>query len=130
MTRSSLTPVRFWRVVVVLVLLVLLRGFSLVLHRPLLALANNYDQIRYTACLDLAPWRPGVDADRANPQAPLARYAFQPLPAGTCIWTSDLLFTAPVAAVWRLSEALGARAIHSVRRLGEFRLLVWLLAAA
>jgi len=111
-------------------LLAALRALALVLHRPLLAFANNYDQIRYTACLDLAPWRPGVAADAGNPQAPLSRYAFQPLPAGTCIWTSDLLFTAPVALAWTVSERLGARAIHSVQRMAEWRLLLWFAFAA
>jgi hypothetical protein len=130
MTSLTLTPLRFRLLIAMFVLIALLRGLSVVAHRPLLAFGNNYDQIRYTACLDLAPWRPGVDADRANPQAPLSRYAFQPLPKGTCVWTSDLLFTAPVAAAWRLSEALGGREIHSVRRLGELRLLAWLAVAA
>lgn len=123
-------PIWFHLLLAAFAAIALARALGLVLHRPLLAFANNYDQIRYTACLDLAPWRPGERADRSHPQAPLSRYAFQPLPAGTCIWTSDLLFTAPVAAVWRLSEALGGREIHSVRRLAEWRLLGWLLLAA
>lgn len=123
-------PVWFHLLLAALAVIALARALGLVLHRPLLAFANNYDQIRYTACLDLAPWRPGERADRGNPQAPLSRYAFQPLPTGTCIWTSDLVFTAPVAAVWRLSEALGGREIHSIRRLAEWRLLGWLLLAA
>lgn len=105
------------------------RGLALIEYSPLLAFANNYDQIRYTACLDLAPWRPGVQADAGNPKAPLARFAFQPLAKGTCIWSSDLLFSAPVALAWRISEAVGARAIHSARRLGEWRLLCLLLVA-
>jgi len=105
------------------------RSVALVRHDPLLALANSYDQIRYSACLDLAPWRPGVQADRANPPAPYSRFAFQKLPKGTCMWTSDLAFTAPVAAMWRVAEALGARKIHSVQRLAEWRLLVWLAVA-
>lgn len=123
-------PAWFHLLLAALAVIALARALGLVLHRPLLAFANNYDQIRYTACLDLAPWRPGERADRGNPQAPLSRYAFQPLPAGTCIWTSDLVFTAPVAAVWRLSEALGGREIHSIHRLAEWRLLGWLLLAA
>jgi hypothetical protein len=119
-----------WLLLGMLAALALVRGAGFVLHRPLLALANNYDQIRYSVCLDLAPWRPGEPADRANPQAPLSRYAFQPLPADVCVWTSDLLFTAPVALAWRLSEHLGSRTVHSVQRLGEWRLLLWLLVAA
>jgi hypothetical protein len=105
------------------------RGIALIRHTPLLAFANSYDQVRYTTCLDLAPWRPGVQADRANPPAPLSRFAFQPMPPKTCTWTSDLLFTAPVALGWRISEQMGGRAIHSVRRLADLRLLVWLVVA-
>jgi hypothetical protein len=104
MSEHARLPVWFHLLLALLATVALARALGLVLHRPLLAFANNYDQIRYTACLDLAPWRPGERADRGNPQAPLSRYAFQPLPRGTCIWTSDLLFTAPVAAVWRLGR--------------------------
>ena len=105
------------------------RSVALVRHDPLLALANSYDQIRYSACLDIAPWRPGVQADRSNPPAPYSRFAFQPLPKGTCMWTSDLVFTAPVALVWHIAEALGARTIHSVQRLAEWRLVIWFAVA-
>jgi hypothetical protein len=129
MAPSTRAPAWFLLITALVGLFALARALGFVLHRPLLAYANNYDQIRYTTCLDLAPWRPGVRADTGNPQAPLQRYAFQPLPKGSCIWTSDLLFSAPVDAVWRLSEALGARAVHSVRRLGELRLLCWLVLA-
>jgi hypothetical protein len=108
----------------------LIRAGALVRHEPLLAYANSYDQIRYSSCLDLAPWRPGVAADRANVAAPYSRFAFQPLPAGWCVPSSDLVFTAPVALAWRAAEALGGRDVHSVRRLGELRLIAWLVAAA
>jgi hypothetical protein len=47
-----------------------------------------------------------------------------------CVWTSDLAFTAPVAAAWRASEAFGGREVHSVRRLAELRLLIWFVVAA
>ena len=129
MPERTRLPGWFLLLLAVLALAALARACGLVLHRPLLAYANNYDQIRYSACLDLAPWRPGERADRGHPQAPLSRYAFQPIPPGLCVWSSDLLFTAPVAAAWRMSEASGARSIHSVHRLAEWRLLAWLLLA-
>lgn len=129
MSSATRLPSWFRLLLVALVLLALVRGLGLVMHQPLLAFANNYDQIRYTACLDLAPWRPGVQADAANPKAPLARYAFQPLPKGLCVLSSDLLLTAPVALGWRLAEYAGGREIHAIRRLGELRLLVWYLLA-
>ena len=115
---------------VVLAVFGLARGVVLVRHDPLLAMANNYDQIRYSICLDLAPWRPGVDPAKSNPPAPYSRFAFTPLPKGICTWSSDLLFTAPVALAWRASEAMGGRAIHSIRRLGELRFLAWLAVGA
>jgi hypothetical protein len=115
---------------VALALFALARGTALVRHDPLLALANNYDQIRYTSCLDIAPWRPGVDPGKANPPAPYSRFAFTPLPKDICAWSSDLLFTAPVALAWHAAEAMGARTIHSVRRLGELRLVAWFAVGA
>ncbi|MBO9661562.1 hypothetical protein [Dokdonella sp.] len=121
-----------WARLLLLALAVLAVGRALLLvrHEPLLALGNNYDQIRYTACLDLAPWRPGVDPGVGSAAAPQLRFAFQPIPPGNCLWTSDLLFTAPVALGWRIGEAFGGRPIHSVRRLAELRLLAWLAVAA
>jgi hypothetical protein len=114
----------------ILAVLAIARGLALIRHDPLLAFANNYDQIRYTSCLDLAPWRSsGVDAGLAHPSAPLSRFSFQPLASDACLWTSDLLLTAPVALGWRISEAFGGRSIHSVRRLAEFRLLAWFVVA-
>jgi hypothetical protein len=128
---STPTFPRWARVaLVVLALLALVRGITLVRHDPLLAMANNYDQIRYTICLDIAPWRPGVDPAKSNPPAPYSRFAFTPLPKGICTWSSDLLFTAPVALAWHASEAMGGRAIHSVRRLGELRLIAWFAVGA
>lgn len=129
MSEHARLPAWFHLLLALLAVVALARALGLVLHRPLLAYANNYDQIRYSACLDLAPWRPGVPADRGHPHAPLSRFAFQPSPQGHCLWTSDLLFTAPVAAAWRVAEVFGGRTIHPVRRLAEWRLLGWLLLA-
>ncbi len=115
---------------VVLALFALVRGIALVRHDPLLAMANNYDQIRYTICLDIAPWRPGVDPTKSNPPAPYSRFAFTPMPKDACAWSSDLLFTAPLALAWHAAEAMGGRSIHSVQRLGELRLLAWFAVGA
>jgi len=108
---------------VALALFALVRGIALVRHDPLLALANNFDQIRYSLCLDIAPWRPGVDPTKANPPAPYSRFAFTPLPKDACTWSSEFVFTVPVALAWHAAEAMGGRTIHSVRRLGELRLV-------
>lgn len=115
---------------VVLALFALVRGIALVRHDPLLAMANNYDQIRYSLCLDIAPWRPGVDPTKSNPPAPYSRFAFQPISHDACTWSSEFLFTVPVALAWHAAEAMGGREIHSVRRLGELRLLAWFVVGA
>jgi hypothetical protein len=119
---------RHWlaALLIALTLLTFARGAALVLHRPLIALANNYDQVRYSSCFDLAPVRPGIPADRFNPQAPLRLFAFHDgFPSGICVWTSDVLFTAPVAFAWRFAEALGSTPEHSIGDLGVLRLFVW-----
>jgi len=122
---------RFWRILLIaFAAIAIVRGIVLVTHSPLLAIANNYDQIRELACLDLGPWRPGVNAGVANPSAPLSRYSIQPLSRDPCVWTSDLGFTFPVALAWRAAEAVNGRPVHSVRRLAEFRLAAWFAVAA
>lgn len=72
----------------------------LIEHHPLLALADNCDPNRYTACFDLAPWRAGVAAGTGRPQAPLARYALQPR-------SRDLLFPEGVLVAGLLRSACG-----------------------
>ncbi len=120
----------FYAALGLLTLLALARGFGLVLHKPLLAFANNFDQIRFTACIDVGPNRPGVPPERNNPQAPLRYFSFFPLPADACYWTSDLAFTAPTALVWRADERLTGADKHSVRDLGVLRMLAWCIAGA
>jgi len=113
----------------VLALLTFARGAWLVLHHPLLGLANSFDEVRYSSCFDLAPLRPGVPAAQFSPQAPLRLFTFHDaFPADVCVWTSDLLFTAPVAYAWKLGEQFGASTVHSIHKLGAWRLLLWCLA--
>lgn len=100
----------------------------MLLATPLVALANNYDQVRYTACLDLFAHRPGQAVDAPSYTAPLQVYAFQPTPGAGCYLTSDLLFQGGAVALYRTSEALGRGPLHSVRTLGALRLAAWLLA--
>jgi hypothetical protein len=127
----SIPPLPWARIALAALLVAaLIRAGALVRHEPLLAYANSYDEIRYSSCLDLAPWRPGIPADRADVAAPASRFAFQKLPAGWCVPSSDLAFTAPVALAWRAAESSGERDVHSVRRIAELRLLAWIIAAA
>lgn len=110
--------------------LALVRGVLMLAAQPLVALANNYDQVRYTGCFDLYPVRPGVDPTANNYQAPLETYAFAPVPNPICYWTSDLAFQGAAAAAFAAHEAVGGDANHSVRQLGILRLAAWLAAAA
>ncbi|MCR6701607.1 MAG: hypothetical protein NVV68_10850 [Dokdonella sp.] len=88
-------PVRI--VLFALAAFALYRVLGLLLHDPLLALANNYDQIRYTGCYDVGPLRADVPAWHSNPQAPLRIYARQAIPEGNCYWSTDWLAGAAVA---------------------------------
>ena len=130
---SSSVPLPHWLKVVLILLAVFgfARAATLVLHRPLIGLANSYDEVRYSGCFDMAPIRPGVPPDRYNPQAPLRLFAFGAgFPSGTCTPSSDLLFTAPVALGWKISEIAGISKSHSIGKLGAVRLLAWCVLAA
>ena len=71
----------------------IVRTVLLLAHEPLIALANSYDEVRYTACFDLYPDRPdGIEPTRNSPEAPYAHYRFMPNAAPLCYWSSDLLF--------------------------------------
>jgi hypothetical protein len=130
MNNASRFAAQWWQILLIaFAIIAAVRGIALVTHGPLLAFANNYDQIRELACLDIGPWRPGVNAGVANPVAPLSRFSFQPLSRDACVWTTDLALTAPVVIAWRVAEAFGGGSIHSVRLVAEFRLLLWFAAA-
>jgi hypothetical protein len=118
-----------WREILtwILLLFALWRGLVIVTHTPLIALANNYDQVRYTACLDLYPVRPGIAPAQLNYQAPLDIYAFQKVSGQDCYFTSDLIFQGATASIFRISEVLGGSTEHSVRVLGGLRFAAWLL---
>ena len=108
----------------------LLRVVPVLLHRPLIALANSYDEVRYTACFDLYPDRPGVaDPTQNSPQAPYSRYAFAANPAPMCYWSSELAFQGATVAIYRLQHALTGATSFSVRWIGALKftalLLLW-----
>jgi hypothetical protein len=118
-------------IIVACVLLGALRGAALISHDPLLAYANSYDEVRYTACFDLYPDRPREIPPADNsPWAPFSRYMFIPGGAGEpmCYWSSELLPQAIVVAGWKAAEAFGGGAEHFVYALGmlKFALLLGL----
>ena len=100
-------------------------------HQPLIALANSYDEVRYTACFDLYPDRPAdVPPTRNSPEAPFAHYRFVPGASPICYWSSELAFQAATAAIYSMQETIGAAREHSVRWIGALKLAallgVWL----
>ena len=99
-----------------------LRVFALWSHDPLHAYANSYDQTRYTSCFHFQPDRPSVIPPQQNsPQAPFSKYRFYPEDKPLCYWSSELVFTATTAAIWKTGEALGGGDVHDARWVGVLR---------
>ena len=121
---------RSLRVLIALVtLLGVLRALALLTHEPLLAYANSYDEVRYTACFDLYPDRPReIPPTDNSPWAPYSHYVFldRSGEAPMCYWSSELVPQALVAGAWRISESLGGDTKHSVRALGYLKLALLL----
>jgi len=93
-----------------------------VLHEPLYAYANSYDQTRYTSCFGFYPDRPAdVEPQRNSPEAPHAKFRFIATGDSMCYWSSDLAFPAIAAAGWRIAEAAGGGGSHDVRPVALLR---------
>jgi hypothetical protein len=105
----------------------LLRTLLLIAHVPLLALANSYDEVRYTACFDLYPDRPdSIEPTRNSPQAPFAHYRFVHNDQPMCYWSSELLFQGAVVAVYRAQRIFADVHVYSVRWIGALKFAVLL----
>lgn len=128
MTRRS-------RVLLTLVIFLIAAGFvralTLVAHTPLLAIANSFDQARYTGCFELFPDRPPpIRPDENSPNAPFEYYRFLENPVRLCYGSSELLLQGTTAAVYGVQELAGIER-HSVRWIGYLRLaLLTVLVAA
>ena len=122
------TPLWLWCALAACLLVGLWRIGAVFLHEPLVALANSYDEVRYSACFDLYPDRPdSVPPDRNSPQAPFSQYKFVSPPDPICYWSTELLFQGAAAAVFRIDEARTGAKSHSVRWIGGFKILAMLL---
>jgi hypothetical protein len=125
-------PPRWLTAALVLCLIgAMLRVLLLVAHDPLIALANSYDEVRYTACFDLYPDRPDtVPPDRNSPEAPFAAYRFVPTAEPMCYWSSELLFQGVVVTFYRAQQALANTQRFSVRWIGLLKfaalMAVWI----
>ena len=121
------TPRWLWWALAACLLAGLWRFGALVLHEPLIALANSYDEVRYSACFDLYPDRPeSVPPDRNSPAAPYSRYRFVAAKDPICYWSTELLFQGAAAAVFHAEEAATGAKAHSVRWIGAFKLAAML----
>lgn len=118
---SGYTRIVLGVVVALLVVVAAVRGTRFVLHQPLLAYANNYDQARYTACANVFPYRPDVLPAAASPDAPLELFSRRLEVREPCLWSTE------VVHVWLAGEWLGWSERHgtiarSIRPLG---VLAW-----
>lgn len=117
----------------VLALLVLLwtvgtlRALLLVVHAPLYAYANSYDETRYTTCFHFYPDRPAdVPPQLHSPEAPYAHFRFIQTSDPMCYWSSELVFTGATALFWKAAEAMQGETTHDVRWVAALRWLALL----
>ncbi len=104
-----------------------LRIGELFLHEPAIALANSYDEVRYSACFDLYPARPAtIPPTQNSPQAPYLRFSFVPGASPICYWSTELAFQGAAALVYRAQQSAGAETF-SVRWIGAFKIAALLI---
>ncbi|UXI68714.1 hypothetical protein [Tahibacter amnicola] len=118
-----------WLVVAVW-LVAAVRGLLMLSAQPLIAMANNYDQVRYSACLGIFPLRPGEDPTAITYQAPLETFAFQEVHGAPCYLSSDHLFQGAAVGLFHAMSGFGHDNAYSVRWLGGLRWLAWVLVVA
>jgi hypothetical protein len=100
---------------------------ALYLHQPLIALANSYDEVRYSACFDLYPARPAtVSPTQNSPEAPYSRFSFVAGVSPICYWSTELMFQGSAALVFRAQQSAGAETF-SVRWIGAFKFIALLI---
>jgi hypothetical protein len=117
-------------IVVVLFAIGVLRIVTLLAHEPLVALANSFDQARYTGCFDLFPDRPAaVRPDENSPAAPYEAFRFQRNPTPLCYGSSELIVQAVAVALYRIDAMLGGGDVHSVRVVAALRFALLLAIA-
>ncbi|HEX6832365.1 MAG TPA: hypothetical protein VF132_02425, partial [Rudaea sp.] len=127
---STAAPRWIWPALLLCLIAGLIRAVALLAHDPLIALANSYDEVRYTACFDLYPDRPGIDdPTRNSPEAPYSRYTFVPGAAPICYWSTELLFQGAAVAIYKLQHAATGATSFSVRWIGALKfaalLVLW-----
>jgi hypothetical protein len=106
----------------------LLRVAPVLLHEPLIALANSYDEVRYSACFDLYPDRPAdVNPMLNSPAAPYAHYSFRDAEEPICYWSTEWIGQAAAAAFFKIQHAVNGQNSFSMRWLGLSKFTVCVL---
>ncbi len=124
---------RRWRgLAIVLLIIAALRMYALVLHRPTLGYANQYDMLRTSACVDLWPGSVGAqlrDAqlEAATTQAPQPIYQRRIFDHRNCYWSTDVALAALAMSVQQLGTSR-ANADMDLRWLGGVKTTVLLAA--
>ncbi|MEP6881687.1 MAG: hypothetical protein ABI866_06820 [Dokdonella sp.] len=109
----------------------ILRGLLIVASVPLLAVANNYDQIRVQACLGAYPDRDdAIPPGTESPQAPYERFRFIADVGATCFMTSELLFAWAAWPAMQIEQGLRADHTFSVHWKGGLQFVFWVAVAA
>jgi hypothetical protein len=111
--------------------LALLRGLLVLASDPLLAIANNHDQIRVQGCIGAYPDRPAeTPPQTSSPEAPFSRFRFISDVGSPCFLSSEALFAwAAWPAMW-LEQSLRSDRTFSVRWKGGLQFILLLLIAA
>ncbi|UXI68713.1 hypothetical protein [Tahibacter amnicola] len=100
------------------------RAVALIGHDPVYAIANSFDQARYTGCFDLFPDRPvPIRPDENSPNAPFEDYRYQANPVKLCYLSTELLPQALANGVYRVEAMATGTRTHSVRWMGTLRLV-------
>jgi hypothetical protein len=113
-----------------LLMLGMYRIFSLVLHDPLLAYANNFDMVRIQACHQIWPADPSIVPTRSTPDAPLRFYSREQQVDALCLVSSELLFTAPAIVLAEQWNRVTGEQHINIQAIGLFKAFVLFLTAA
>jgi hypothetical protein len=104
------------------------RMLLLVLHRPVLGYADNYDFVRMYAGFDLWP----ADAARGygSPPAPLRRLAFAHFGRDGSLYSSEMLLIGPAVGLMRVVNWVAPGTLFDLRAIGFCQALVLILISA
>ncbi|MEO7935051.1 MAG: hypothetical protein ABIR27_02225 [Dokdonella sp.] len=118
------------RITWLLLAIAIVRGLLIVASDPLLAVANNYDQIRVQACLGAFPDRDAaIPPGTESPQAPYERFRFIYDVGAPCFMTSELLFAWAAWPAMQIEQGLRSDRSFSIRWKGGLQFVFWLWLA-